>query len=318
VINIAKLRDLLAAATPGPWTDGDNEWDIHAVEFTEHDDDCGEDCSGMHASTIVECARDYDLGTKNDRDLIVAAVNALPQLLDELEAERQRIVELEQDVLDERRLHENTRNGFAVCMRDRDAADKEAAELRARIQLVIGELTRKLEVEKKRRIAAQELLPQGFLCTYSENCPDTACPVHGDHASLDDQPWEPFTRRLLHALRHIRAMECERDHDEHNEPCPVRSAKEAIDNRPCSICGNDGYDDRPANVIGSDGKSVLGMVMPAEYEDRRTRVPYDVGVCHTDKDFANMPRCQHSAQSWYRRTADGTMGCDDCDAEKKR
>lgn len=82
---IQKLRELLAAATPGPWTAGDNDWEIDAVSFTEHDDDCVEDCAGMHNGMIVECGRDYDLGTKNDRDLIVAAINALPGLLDELE-----------------------------------------------------------------------------------------------------------------------------------------------------------------------------------------------------------------------------------------
>lgn len=56
-------------------------------------------------------------------------------------------------------------------------------------------------------------------------------------------------------------------------------------------------DDRPPVVMGE--RTAIGMLMPMEYEDRRTRVP----------------KCQHSAQSWYA-SADG-MGCDDCDAEAK-
>lgn len=83
--DIIELRRLRAAATQGPWTAGDNDWDINAISFTEHDDDCVEDCTGMHNGMIVECGRDYDLGTKNDRDLIVAVVNVLPALLDRLE-----------------------------------------------------------------------------------------------------------------------------------------------------------------------------------------------------------------------------------------
>lgn len=83
--DIAELRRLLAAATPGPWIAGESDWEVDAVSFTEHGDDCVEDCTGLHNGMIVECGRDYDLGTKNDRDLIVAAINALPGLLDELE-----------------------------------------------------------------------------------------------------------------------------------------------------------------------------------------------------------------------------------------
>jgi len=42
--------------------------------------------------------------------------------------------------------------------------------------------------------------------------------------------------RLLHGLYHARDIECSEDHDESGAPCPRRIAKEAIDNRPCSIC----------------------------------------------------------------------------------
>lgn len=48
--------------------------------------------------------------------------------------------------------------------------------------------------------------------------------------------WDNARERLLHSLYHIREMECIEDHDESGEPCPRRAAKEAIDNRPCSLC----------------------------------------------------------------------------------
>lgn len=66
--------------------------------------------------------------------------------------------------------------------------------------LVIADLTRKLEIEKRRRIAAEELLPRGL-------------------------------------VEQMRADE-----------------------------------DRPANVMSPSGQSVLGMALPAKYEDRRTRM----------------------------------------------
>jgi len=49
---IQKLRELLAAATPGPWTAGDNDWEIDAVSFTEHDDDCVEDCAAILTNVV--------------------------------------------------------------------------------------------------------------------------------------------------------------------------------------------------------------------------------------------------------------------------
>jgi hypothetical protein len=51
-----------------------------------------------------------------------------------------------------------------------------------------------------------------------------------------DEAWENNRERFLHGLYHIREIECTEDHDEHMEPCPRRTAKEAIDNVPCSLC----------------------------------------------------------------------------------
>jgi len=62
--------------------------------------------------------------------------------------------------------------------------------------------------------------------------------------SIDDFKWSPYERRLLHSLHHIRHMECAVDHDDDPHAlCPARTAKEALGNVPCSICGTDGYDD---------------------------------------------------------------------------
>jgi hypothetical protein len=52
--------------------------------------------------------------------------------------------------------------------------------------------------------------------------------------SIDN--WDNARRRLLHGLYHIREIECVENHDETGAPCPRRMAKEAIDNRPCSLC----------------------------------------------------------------------------------
>jgi hypothetical protein len=67
-----ELRKLLAAATPLPWY---GKWNIS----TAHGD--------LIASTDVSLASDPEESDANG-DLIVAAVNALPALLDELDAVR--------------------------------------------------------------------------------------------------------------------------------------------------------------------------------------------------------------------------------------
>jgi hypothetical protein len=81
-IDIAKLRELLAAATPGKWT-----WDDYAImaEQSQHDvtvlcspGGCGPvDCDPANAA------------------LICAAVNALPELLDEVERLRAALQEIQ-------------------------------------------------------------------------------------------------------------------------------------------------------------------------------------------------------------------------------
>lgn len=79
----AALRELLAKATPGPW-----EATKRGIEGNTYDDviapgpvECMSHCYG--GSSTVEGDR-YD----TDRALIVAAVNALPTLLDELDTAR--------------------------------------------------------------------------------------------------------------------------------------------------------------------------------------------------------------------------------------
>ncbi len=68
---IKQLRELLAKATPRPWYSRADNCDVYATKVNPH--------------TLVVEAQDSDTGA-NDAALIVAAVNALPELLDELEA----------------------------------------------------------------------------------------------------------------------------------------------------------------------------------------------------------------------------------------
>lgn len=64
--------------------------------------------------------------------------------------------------------------------------------------------------------------------------------LEAEHARLRAAPfdcnYELDRLPLIHALTHIAAMDCESDHDVDMSPCARRTAKEAIDNRPCSLC----------------------------------------------------------------------------------
>ena len=98
-VDIAALRDLLAEATPGP---------------------CDADASDIAAHMIA---------LYNDRDdanaaIITAAVNALPALLDELEAARERIAELEVALLDE--LEAACAENVSLGKRNQELADANA------------------------------------------------------------------------------------------------------------------------------------------------------------------------------------------------
>lgn len=82
-----ELRALLEKATPGPWG--------HTAHEVEGDSPCGgencpfEDDHGegeTHGFVIASCDVDYETDRENDAALIVAAVNALPALLDVCEA----------------------------------------------------------------------------------------------------------------------------------------------------------------------------------------------------------------------------------------
>lgn len=67
--DLARLRELLAAATPGPWETAERSDTINVQ-------------AGQRA--VARCQR--KAGVWRDAALIVAAVNALPALLDRIEA----------------------------------------------------------------------------------------------------------------------------------------------------------------------------------------------------------------------------------------
>lgn len=72
---IAELRRLLAGATPGPWIEDGNTSEPHASDILYRDEQLDDLC--YVADTVHS----------PNAALIVAAVNNLPRLLDELERE---------------------------------------------------------------------------------------------------------------------------------------------------------------------------------------------------------------------------------------
>lgn len=83
--DIKKLRELLEAATPGPWyeyQDG-QAWKYPLDEVSRYNNECLVDTSG----------RDDKSKEEKDLALIVAAINSLPSLLDELEARQWQPIE---------------------------------------------------------------------------------------------------------------------------------------------------------------------------------------------------------------------------------
>jgi hypothetical protein len=86
MIDIAKLRELLEKATPGPWLNGERifpEDNCIALQDEEHADIYR---ATEHGNCNVACAT-FDAG---DADLVVALRNVAPELLDELERLRKR------------------------------------------------------------------------------------------------------------------------------------------------------------------------------------------------------------------------------------
>ena len=84
MVDIEKLRALLAAATPGPWAYYDDiRPDVRSAANR------GGFMGAGHIATVSR----YD-GNTNDAALIAGAVNALPELLDEVERLRARKAEL--------------------------------------------------------------------------------------------------------------------------------------------------------------------------------------------------------------------------------
>lgn len=75
VIDVARLRELLAQATPGPWQSmNEYQWDTIIGDIDGPDD------GDMHYELVSDITSNHDRSRANAR-LIVAAVNALPELL---------------------------------------------------------------------------------------------------------------------------------------------------------------------------------------------------------------------------------------------
>ncbi len=94
------LRALLAKATPGPWDADGWTGTVRGagVQFTgEHDAVWAKDESGEWTLICPTGLRDEPQSNENAQ-LIVAAVNALPALLDRLEAAERRFAYVEQNM----------------------------------------------------------------------------------------------------------------------------------------------------------------------------------------------------------------------------
>lgn len=116
MIDVSALRALLAAATPGPWTEDDGSLygpnDGAVAHIARH--------ASMH--TVMATGEDW---SHADAALIAAAVNALPALLDELEALRAERDELQShcDVLET--VAENRYATLSEMAAKRDREDQE-------------------------------------------------------------------------------------------------------------------------------------------------------------------------------------------------
>jgi len=75
--DIVRLRELLRAATPTPWINGERVDECAAVNESHADI--------YHVSEGENCTVGCATFSPADAELVVAAVNALPELLDELE-----------------------------------------------------------------------------------------------------------------------------------------------------------------------------------------------------------------------------------------
>jgi hypothetical protein len=71
---ITELRRLLSEATPGPWT-------AEGYDYCPEDDDVQP--WGINEAFVVDNCGDYPSLSKENAQLIVAAINALPALLNE-------------------------------------------------------------------------------------------------------------------------------------------------------------------------------------------------------------------------------------------
>jgi hypothetical protein len=80
-LDIATLRALLAAATPGPWRNGLGG----IVQLSDGGKGYPLDYYPDCADVVTTDGADARVATEPDLDLICAAVNALPTLLDEVE-----------------------------------------------------------------------------------------------------------------------------------------------------------------------------------------------------------------------------------------
>jgi chromosome segregation ATPase len=114
------LRGLLATATPGPWAVAGSD---KSVLTRQHDDELG-------ASWFV-------VGSRPDATLIVAAVNALPALLDEREGMREDLEEFEvvrDELRSARDMVENYDEDRNKAWKERDAIAADNARLRGEVE----------------------------------------------------------------------------------------------------------------------------------------------------------------------------------------
>lgn len=107
---LARLRELEAAATDGPWEAASN---AYGVNFVHGGPEQIVEATGTKYRALVCGGNDHDTLTVEDAVLIVAMRNALPDLLNTIDQQAARIEALEREI--EGLRSENERLSQAVC-----------------------------------------------------------------------------------------------------------------------------------------------------------------------------------------------------------
>lgn len=148
---ISEIRELLAAATPGPW---------EVVNYGNIEIATGYKCeNGIHvANWIAEMdvqEEDEEEQAGADAELIVAAVNSLPGLLDALEEAQQRANKLERTLEAERVRGTKWEKAFDNADRQYLKMEKQAADLRRQIAGKTEELAEAQQTIARQREALE-------------------------------------------------------------------------------------------------------------------------------------------------------------------